>query len=111
MLGWPHSGFGAYVGPRIEDREGVLRVARNPIRLQGILTLTLSKPGPVRAELLDLDGRRVRTLMDGGYVSAGSHQMGVDGRDDRGQPLPTGVYFYRIHAPQGGLTGRLVIIR
>ena len=32
MLAWPHSGFGAYVGPRIEDREGVLRVARYSAR-------------------------------------------------------------------------------
>ena len=28
MLAWPHSGFAAYLGPRIEDREGLLRVAR-----------------------------------------------------------------------------------
>src|SRR3970040_626619 len=28
MRAWPHSGFGAYLGPRIEEREGVLRVAR-----------------------------------------------------------------------------------
>ena len=27
MLAWPHSGFGAYVGSRIEGRESVLRVA------------------------------------------------------------------------------------
>ena len=26
-LGWPHSGFGAYIGPRIEEREGLLQVA------------------------------------------------------------------------------------
>ena len=32
MLAWPHSGFGAYLGPRIEDREGVLRVARYSAR-------------------------------------------------------------------------------
>ena len=32
MLAWPHSGFGAYVGPRIEAREGVLRVARTSAR-------------------------------------------------------------------------------
>ena len=32
MLAWPHSGFGAYIGPRIEDREGVLRVARYSAR-------------------------------------------------------------------------------
>ncbi len=28
MLAWPHSGFGAYLGPRLEEREGLLRVAR-----------------------------------------------------------------------------------
>ncbi len=32
MLGGPHSGFGAYRGPRIEDRAGVLRVARSSAR-------------------------------------------------------------------------------
>jgi hypothetical protein len=32
MLAWPHSGFGAYLGPRIEDREGLLRVARYSAR-------------------------------------------------------------------------------
>jgi hypothetical protein len=32
MLGGPHSGFGAYLGPRIEDREGLLRVARYSAR-------------------------------------------------------------------------------
>jgi len=32
MMSWPHSGFGAYLGPRIEDREGALRVARYSAR-------------------------------------------------------------------------------
>ena len=32
MLGWPHSGFGAYLGPRLEEREGLLRVARYSAR-------------------------------------------------------------------------------
>jgi hypothetical protein len=32
MLAWPHSGFGAYVGPRIEERAGMLRVARYSAR-------------------------------------------------------------------------------
>ena len=32
MLGWPHSGFGAYLGPPIRDRAGLLRVARSSAR-------------------------------------------------------------------------------
>ena len=34
MLAWPHSGFGAHLGPAIpgDDREGLLRVARDSAR-------------------------------------------------------------------------------
>ena len=32
MLAWPHSGFGAHLGPRSAEREGVLRVARYSAR-------------------------------------------------------------------------------
>ena len=34
MLGWPHSGFGAHIGPVIpgDDRDGLLRVARYSAR-------------------------------------------------------------------------------
>jgi len=32
MLAWPHSGFGTYLGARIEEREGLLRVARYSAR-------------------------------------------------------------------------------
>ena len=30
--GWPRSGFGAYLGPRIAERAGLLRVARDSAR-------------------------------------------------------------------------------
>ena len=32
LLAWPHSGFGAYIGPHIEEHEGLLRVARYSVR-------------------------------------------------------------------------------
>jgi len=41
MLAWPHSGFGAYLGPRIEEREGLLRVARYSARACGRITTPL----------------------------------------------------------------------
>jgi hypothetical protein len=33
MLSWPHSGFGAYLGPPLADREGLRRVARYAARV------------------------------------------------------------------------------
>jgi hypothetical protein len=66
MLGWPHSGFGAHVGPRIEDREGLLRVARYSAR------------APVAESRLRYDAARaevelVADRVDGPY--AGVHRM------------------------------------
>ena len=66
MLGWPHSGFGAYVGPRIEAREGLLRVARYSAR------------APVAESRLRYDAERaevelVADRVDGPY--AGVHRM------------------------------------
>jgi len=66
MLGWPHSGFGAYLGPVIEEREGLLRVARYSAR------------APVAEGRLRYDAERaevelVADRVDGPY--AGVHRM------------------------------------
>jgi hypothetical protein len=68
MLSWPHSGFGAHVGPRIaaDDREGLLRVARYAAR------------APVAESRLRYDAERaevelVSDARDGPYV--GVHRM------------------------------------
>jgi hypothetical protein len=68
MLGWPHSGFGAHVGPRLaaEDREGLLRVARYAAR------------APVAESRLryDAEGAEVEVVSDareGPYV--GVHRL------------------------------------
>ena len=66
MMSWPHSGFGAYLGPRIEEREGLLRVARSSAR------------APVAESRLRYDAERaeverVADRSDGPY--AGVHRM------------------------------------
>ncbi len=66
MLAWPHSGFGAYLGPRIEERAGLLRVARYSAR------------APVAEARLRYDAERAEVELvadrnDGPY--AGVHRM------------------------------------
>jgi len=65
MLGWPHSGFGAHVDPRIaaDDRAGLLRVARYAAR------------APVAESRLRYDAERaevelVSDAREGPYVGA-----------------------------------------
>jgi hypothetical protein len=44
-------------------------------------------------------------------AAAGVHHVVLDGRSDRGDLLPSGVYLYRIRAPRNAWSGRLVITR
>ncbi len=73
----------------------------NPMRGETSLAFELPRAERVRLEVVDLQGRRVRTLVDG-ERAAGSHRAGWDGRDDQGGAAPAGLYFVRLVA--GGET-------
>ena len=52
---------------------------------------------PVEAAVYHLDGRRVRVLGERRAVSAGSYEIGWDGRDEGGALVPPGLYCVRLH--------------
>ena len=64
--------------------------------------IVLAEPGLVRVEVFDVTGRRIRSLVNS-ELGAGTHLLPWDGRDDNGQRVPSGMYFYRIEGP--GLAG------
>ena len=59
-----------------------------------------SPGGEITLEVLDLRGRRVRTLLRG-PVEAGVHELVFDGRDDRGRELASGTYLLRVVGERG----------
>lgn len=77
------------------------------------VSLRLSFPsgtsGLVEAEVFDLSGRRVRTVVE--QHAGGPVDVVWDGRDDRGNELGSGVYFYRVHAGDRDWEGRMVRLR
>ncbi len=64
----------------------------------------------VRLTLHDLNGRRVATVIDE-MRSQGRHEITWNGENDRGQKLPTGVYFGRFEAGNTVETQRVVVVR
>lgn len=79
--------------------------APNPGRGTIALGAVLPVSGPVRLEILDLSGRRVRTLVDQA-LPAGRHEFTWDGRNDRGSAAPAGVYLARLVGAGGTRTQR-----
>lgn len=88
-------------------------LARNrPNPFNPSTTIGFSLPAGSVAELavFDLSGRRVRTVLDGA-LAGGDHRVWWDGRNDDGKPVPSGVYFYRLHAGGETITRKMTLLR
>ncbi|MFN8179315.1 MAG: DUF2961 domain-containing protein [bacterium] len=77
----------------------------NPVRETAVIRFSLPKEGAVLLDLLDVRGRRVRTIA-AGWRDAGPHEL----RWIRGA-LPSGVYFLRLRAGGAVETRKLVLVR
>jgi flagellar hook capping protein FlgD len=86
-------------------------VTPNPMRTQSVISFATTLRAPLRVDLFDATGRRVRRLAEDAAATAGWHAITVDGRDDRGAALPAGMYFYRVVADNRAVNGRLVLIK
>jgi len=82
----------------------------NPSRGAVEIAFTLAAPGRVRLEILDVAGRRVATLADGGR-EAGRHALRWSGAGEDGAPAAPGVYFARLAAGKRTAAVRLVRVR
>jgi len=82
----------------------------NPSSGPAALRFTLPRTGHARLVVMDVAGRRVRTLADAPMV-AGPHEIAWDGRDAAGALAPAGLYWARLEAAGEAATTRLVRVR
>jgi len=69
----------------------------NPARGAASVEFALPLAGHVTLDVVDVQGRHVRTLVDGDRPP-GSYHASWDGRDGEGRSVPAGVYFVRLQA-------------
>jgi hypothetical protein len=87
------------------------RVHPNPSNPSATLTFETERAGAVRVRLFDLSGRLVRTFLDDPRLGAGVHSTLIDGFDDEGNPIPSGVFFYQVESPERVEGGRITILK
>ena len=92
-------------------RARLLAASPNPFNPK--TTLRFELPAAARVELVvyDTQGRRVRTLLSGAVMPAGGSAVDWDGRDDRGEQVGSGVYFYRLVTDKDRLAGKAVLLK
>ena len=86
-------------------------VRPNPLSADSRLQLVTTRPGPVRVRLFDVRGRLMREVLAKGNVDPGEHRIPLGMEDRLGRQLRSGVYFYRVEAAEGVLTGRLAVLK
>ena len=88
----------------------LLETYPNPIRDAAAIRYSVASSGPVELTIFDINGRRIRTLVDA-HVVPGPHEVAWDGRDDLGAAVPSGIYFYRLTANSFDSVKRMLILR
>ncbi len=89
---------------------GPLRAAPNPFNPSTTISFEIPVPGRAVLTVCDITGRRVRTLLSG-QVSAGTHTVLWDGRDEHGAAAASGVYFSRLEYDRRVTAGKMTLIR
>jgi len=92
--------------PRIR----LLRSFPNPFNPVTTIEFELSLDATVLLQVIDVRGRVIQTIADE-TRSAGSHRETWRGVDDRGKPVASGVYFYRISTGRESITRKIVLLK
>ena len=98
------------VEPR-ENRVPDFSCSPNPFHQSAIIRFAERSPGPVRVDVFDLSGRRVRKLLNQSRSPAGSSSVSWDGRDENGSKVADGVYLARLIGVSGCRCLRLAVVR
>jgi glucose/arabinose dehydrogenase len=99
---------------REENLPGTFALMQNypdPFNPSTNIDFTIPAAGAVTLTVYDVLGRKVRTLLDGS-VPAGGRSVSWDGRDSRGTPVGSGVYFYRLLTGSNlSATKKMIVLR
>ncbi len=82
----------------------------NPFNPKTTIRFTLPSAGDAKLLVFDASGRRVATLVDGPQT-AGPQEIIWNGRDDAGNTLATGMYFYRLQHADGEQTRKMLLLK
>jgi flagellar hook assembly protein FlgD len=87
----------------------------NPFNPETWIPYQLAKPGEIVVKIYDASGRLVRTI-ELGYKKAGlysdkSQAVYWDGRNQQGEAIASGIYFYQLKAGSFVSTRKMVMVK
>jgi len=94
----------------VPDKFALFQNQPNPFNPETKISYCLPEACEVKLTIYNILGRKVKTLFEG-YQNQGMKTLIWDGRDDQGQQLGSGVYFYRLQAAEFKQTRKMTLIK
>jgi hypothetical protein len=89
---------------------GIVAVRPNPILSDAAVDFVTDRGGPVELALIDSKGRKVRVLLESTRMDAGPHHVTWSGSGEGSAPIPPGVYWLELRAPNHRSVSRVVLL-
>jgi len=82
----------------------------NPFNPETTISYQLADKGPVSIDIFNARGQLVRHLLNE-TKEAGQHSVVYDGRDNNGNPVASGLYFYKMKTGKFSSTRKMVLMK
>lgn len=82
----------------------------NPFNPDTEIPFALPTNANVNLSIYNSVGQKVATLVEGN-MSAGTHYASWNGKNDQGQPVASGIYFYRLSSTEFNQTKKMVMLK
>lgn len=82
----------------------------NPFNSRTVIEFTVPEPGLAQVEISNVLGQRVYSWIES-VSQPGKVTLTWNGKNEAGNDVPSGVYFYRLHASQADLTRKMILLR
>jgi flagellar hook assembly protein FlgD len=82
----------------------------NPFNSDTIIQFNIPNSDEVTLSIYDVMGQRICTLVDDNLI-AGNYSVSWNGKNDIGNSLPSGIYFYRIETGNYADVKRMILLK
>ena len=83
----------------------------NPFNASTSLHFELGKPSMVSMTIFNVQGERIRNIIENQQMLPGGYNVSWDGKNDQHIPVKSGVYFYHLETDNAKFSRKLVILR